>query len=276
MLSLKADDIYDVAKPLHICSQLIGITSFNITRQSENFVDSVTWRNILCIAASTVWSATVALIFIFNMNMMWEIKALSLSAIFVNSMFCVLLAFLTITILSNWWIFTTRKYFARTLNLLMQVDEELERMKVPINLRKHKKIVVIFIVFAMTGATMSLLFTKFIGIDLYFYKIDCVFLMTMFICMETNLFFVYHFTFFMWAVKLRYQNINFFLKENFFTSPNEDVKDRIGKLNAAALLHDKLVDVSECINRCYGVPVRTNFNILLTLKRISKYFSSWR
>lgn len=276
MLSLKADDIYDVAKPLHICSQLIGITSFNITRQSEIFVDSVTWRNILCIAASTVWSATVALIFIFNMNMMWEIKALSLSAIFVNSMFCVLLAFLTITILSNWWIFTTRKYFTRTLNLLMQVDEELERMKVPINLRKHKKIVVIFIVFAMTGATMSLLFTKFIGIDLYFYKIDCVFLMTMFICMETNLFFVYHFTFFMWAVKLRYQNINFFLKENFLTSPNGDVKDRIGKLNAAALLHDKLVDVSECINRCYGVPVRINFNNLLTLKRILKYFSSWR
>lgn len=41
MLSLKADSVYDVVKPLHICSQLIDLTSFSIVKSDGVFVDTL-------------------------------------------------------------------------------------------------------------------------------------------------------------------------------------------------------------------------------------------
>lgn len=73
--------------------------------------------------------------------------------------------------------------------------------------------------------------------------------------MEQSVFLNFQFIFVMLAVKLRYKLINSFLEEKFLTLPIKDVKDGNQKLNAAALIHDKLVDITNIINRCYGVPV---------------------
>lgn len=164
MFSLSAQNAYDVVRPLHICSQMIGITSFELSERNNVFVDSVRWRDILCIAVSTVWSASVAFMFIFNVDKMWEIKLYSLSAVFERSMFCVVLAFLAITVLSNWWTFAARHHFSRIFNLLVEIDEELSRIHEPINFRKHKKSIIIFIGITMTLACFSIALTRFVGL----------------------------------------------------------------------------------------------------------------
>lgn len=59
----------------------------------------------------------------------------------------------------------------------------------------------------------------------------------------------------MMAVKRRYQKINWFLKHKFWSLFSANVDGGNEALNAVASLHDKLVDVSESLNLCYGFPV---------------------
>lgn len=271
MFLFKADNIYDVIKPLHFFSQTTGLTSFTIRRRNGVFVGSIRWFNVLFIALSTVWTIFVMFVFITDRQKMWKINGVQVSEVFQNSMFCVLLAFLTTSIMFNWWTFGSKRHFARALNLLCEVDEELLELKVPVGLRKHKVVIVFFAVFVKSFTTASLCVTRVIGSHSKMFRVNIILLISMYLCIEMAIFAIHHYTFWMWAVKIRYPKINLFLKENFLKSVNHNMKEGNEKLCRAALLHDKLVDVSECINRCYGVPVRQRIKISL-ISSLMKYF----
>lgn len=256
MFLLKADNIYDVIKPLHYFSQTTGLTSFSIQRRNGSFVGFLRWFNVLFITLSTIWIIFVMFFFMSDQAKMWKINRAYISEVFQNSMFCVLLAFLTTSILFNWWTFGAKHHFSRALNLLCEVDEKLLELKVPVGLRKHKIVILIFSIVVKSFTTASLYATREIGNHSEMYKVNIMLLISMYLCVEMAIFAIYHYTFWMWAVKIRYQKINLCLEENFLKSSDHDMKEGNEILRKAAVLHDKLVDVSECINRCYGVPVR--------------------
>lgn len=256
MSLFKADDIYDVAYPLHACSQLIGLTAFWITRKSGVFVPSINLYNVFCIVVATLAGFMITYMLIFEIDELIVINSVTVSVVYEKSMFCVILGFIATTLLANWWTFASKLPFARVLNLLYEVDEELARMKFPVNLKRHKKVILFFVTLTKSLAVLSLSMTSLIGETTNLFHVNFMFMISMYFVVQTNVFFVFQFTFLMWAIKLRYQKINLFLAENFLASEDGLIKDGNGKLNKAALLHDKLVDASECINRCYGVPVR--------------------
>lgn len=199
-------------------------------------------------------SSAFAYLFIDNRRKVWEINTLSIFKLYENSFFCVLLTYILCTILITWWTFSKRKYFVRALNLLLEVDKKLAMMNVTIDQKRHKKIVLLFIVFIKCVTVLSLCLAKLVGKTTDQFRVNLFLMIPMYVCVETNVLFVFHSTFWMWAVKLRYRKINVHLRDNFSTIENENRRNE--NLNQIAVLHDKLVDVSELINRCYGTPVR--------------------
>lgn len=69
--------------------------------------------------------------------------------------------------------------------------------------------------------------------------------------------------FWTWAVKLRYHKINVHLRDNFLTTVNKNWSNQ--NLNRIAILHNKLVDVSELVNRWYEKSVSDSTRLLFYL-----------
>lgn len=279
MLSLKAENVYDVAEPLHLCSQLIGLTSFTIKRKNQEIKASVALYNYSCLIVSTVFTALFTSMFILNNEYMWKINRAYISEVFEKSIFCGLISFFLCLIPTNLWLFASRECIAHTLTLLVEVDDELQRMKVPINFRKHKKVILFFVYLTTTATALSTIYVIFIGKDKNMIAMDVSLLISMNYCMAWNIFVIFHFTFIMCAVKLRYENINSYLNANFLSPKVAINKNGNEILNKIASLHDKLVDVTNCINRCYGFPVSFllfsfwNYYIFFNFQRPS---SNWR
>lgn len=261
MFSLKAENIYDVAAPLHIASQLIGLTAFSIRRKKEIFVESVSLFNLTCLTSQILQTVSVIFIFITNIDELWRNNANRIysSQVSDHSMFCVVLSIMICMMVTSLWFLGSRKYFALIFNWLYEVDEELMKLKSSTNYRKHKKVVLSFTYLVMTLMAASFFLTIYLANNTNLFISSYIFLfLSMHVCMETNIFIIFHFTFIMWAVKLRYEKINSIIKENFLSSSLIKLKDENEKLVKIASLHDKLVDASECINRCYGVPVSSS------------------
>lgn len=259
MFSLKADDIYDVAEPLHFFSKIIGLSSFTVARKDGKFVARRSLFNFLCILLTTLYSSATGIFFILHIQEMSQTSPFAASNFFEKGMFCAMLGVFYVSNQSNWWIFFSRKSFCRILNLLAEVDDELETLKVPINFRKHKKVVLGFVVAIKAFIIVDVIlvyFAEVIG-NISHVAVPAFVMFTTFVLMEIGLFAIFQFIFVMWAVKLRYQKINLFLEENFLNS-NTESKDGKDQIKKAATIHDKLVDVSEAINRCFGVPVSSN------------------
>lgn len=254
MFSLKADNIYSVAKPLHFCSQLTGLTSFSITRKNGLFVTIVNCFDVFCVIISSTLYSVIAIKFLLNKDAMWDVNQIATSSVFEDCMFIIIMTFFLNSILTIWWSFGARKYFADIFNLLQEVDEELVEIKVPVNLRHQKKVILMFVTFVKLLTTCSLYLTSQIGADVYY--ISTILLIAMLFTIELTIFNIFQFSFIMWTVKLRYKKINLFLKENFLNSENRKIVDGNKKLDKVAILHDKLVDICESVNRCYGFPVR--------------------
>ena len=254
MFSLKAESFYESSKPLHFFSQLIGLCSFTVQKDKEIFKVIVTNFNILCLVSSTSLLLFTSIIAVSSLHKFSDdIEKLNTSDVFETSTIFNYLVFLFVAIASNWWIFFSRKSFGSIAKLFSEIDNELNKMKLEINFSTHKKRV-------WSAVLCSKIFTVIEVLNMLFYtsgeNFTFVFAMVVgfSILAEFNYFLVSNFFFMMYAVKLRYEKINFFLSEKFLSSKNFD--GQINDLNIVAKLHDKLVDVSELINKCYGLPVR--------------------
>lgn len=260
MFSFGAENIYEVAKPIHIWSQLLGLTSFAIRKRKNVFEAYTTVFSLICLTISTIWSLTVATSFLVSFENMWNVDLMPKSEVYSQSLFMVVVAFVFISIVTNWWTFLARKHFATALSLLQEVDEEFKRLKVSVNLKRQKKFVLLFVlsIKVITVGLMGLAFyvirekksrtpKSFVFISLWITAQQCILV-------------IFQFIFQVLAVKKRYQRINLLLKEISFV---KDVNYTNHVINSLASMHDKLVDVSESINRSYGFPVSRNKNLKL-------------
>lgn len=251
MLTLKASDVYDVARPLHLYSQLLGVTSFSLRRVDGTFLAAYTWLNVLSLLLSNFWSLCFAVCFLFSVMDLWIVEEVSLTQIFEKSIVCIFFGFSICAVATNFWLFFARKHFATVFNLLIRIDEELERLTVPVNLKKHKLLCLLFIVFVQALAAFDVCLMEFIARASNLYKTNMFFDFTIWFSLQLTFLSVFHFMFMMWAVKLRYEKINSMME----LLVKDSAPNGKEKLTSLAELHDSLVDVSEQINRCYGVPV---------------------
>ena len=131
----------------------------------------------------------------------------------------------------------------------------------------------------MTIATFLFLLGEFIHakfVNFFDFKLPaCVF---GFIEIQLNVLLNLQVVFLIWSVKVRYNAINKFLKLNFQTKTfgfchklNE--RQQIELLNETGIIHDHLVDVTNLINQCYGLPV-IKFSILLYFHELKYVFLS--
>lgn len=253
-----AENVYDVAKPVHIWSHLLGLTAFSIKRNKHIFKAHTTFIDSICIIVSTVWGLAICVLFLLSFENVWNASMISISDVYMKSMFLVALSFVIVAMMTNWWTFLSRKHFAITLNLLSDVDEELARLKVPVDLNRQKQIALAFVVFANVLTVVFMLFAHLI-VRLQKHRSPKFFLfISLSMTAQQSIFIIFQYTFQMMAVKRRYQKINWFLKHRFWILFSANVDGGNDALNAVASLHDKLVDVSESLNLCYGFPVSKN------------------
>lgn len=254
MFSFKADDIYSVAQAFHLGSKSIGLTAFSIERKNGKFVARRSLWNVMCILISTIWSITAGIFFIKDFGKVTDKFSVVEPNVFEKSVYVVLVGFFMISTLSNWWIFFSGKQFCKILNLLKEVDDDLEEMKVPVNLRKHKKFVATFVATTITSIVACVFLTYQFDPSSGLFESPIFVITSMCFLIELGIFTFFHFIFMVWAVRFRYEKINLFLQQNFF---NEKIfaQEENEKLVRVAELHDKLAEVSECINHCYGISV---------------------
>lgn len=259
MKSIKALDIYDVAKPFHVCSKLLGLTAFTVRRYKGGYLTTVTICNIFSLILSTILNCAM----LEKLCSSYEYKFVEKqnkyigSNILYNAMFFVSFGFMVISMLTNWWTMFQRKVFAKLLTLLSEVDDELKEMEVKVNLKKHRKVMLSFIfivkMFLFTGLIMNVLSERKDKVH-YKHEHGILFYFALAYFSELIFFDFYHFSFWIWAIKVRYNRINCYLDKKFLRNVTDEV---VGKkcLIQASTLHNKLVDASELINRCYAVPV---------------------
>lgn len=254
MFSSEAENVYEVFKSLHFCSGLIGLTSFSILRADGKFVQRTSLFNIFCLLFASIWNLTMTKIYLNNFDHVHE-PSLAASGVYMTSLWVLITSFTAITLLVNWWSFFARKYFPDIINILSDVDDELSKVDAAVNLKKHKRMLLIFIFSTKIFLMITAICTHF-DIELTSNKyMVYVLMLGVFTYMELNVFITCHFTFWMWTVMLRYQKINSFLIKS-FSNPDKNIFKRSkNSLDICASLHEKLVDASEIINQCYGIPV---------------------
>lgn len=259
MLSLKASDAYDVVRPLHLYSQLLGVTSFSLRRVDGTFVAAYTWLNVLSLVFSTFGSLCFAVSFQFSFIDLWASGEFTSHQVFQRSIVCITFGFAICAVATNFWIFFAMNHFAIIFNLLSMIDEELERLTVKVNIKKHKIFCITFIALVQALATFDACLMEMIAQHTNrtkvknVYKTDKVLLWSAWFSLQMTILSIFQFMFMMWTVKLRYEKINSLLEKEFLIK--DDTPHGDDKLTTLAELHDLLVDVSERVNRCYGMPV---------------------
>lgn len=256
MLSTKASNIYDVIRPIHFCSQLIGLTSFSIKKDSlQLYQGSVTLFNVLCLIISTAWS-------IFTFTRLVSFNAVLhrkyMSEFFETCLVIVICFNIVIMAFIVWWLFLIKEKLIALLQSIHDVDEALAELKVPINHWKHKKFIIACLIASkilnFSGGVSTFLMSKYTN----FYKLTFIMSLADFIGNEYYSIFCSQAIFFLWAVRIRYQSINQYLMKAYMRKVKNgnkfSVKDA-EDLKTVARLHDKLVDIAQDLSFCYGVPV---------------------
>lgn len=224
-------------------------------------MNSVSIFNILFIVFLTIWNFICMISFFSCSNGFKTENEIYLSEVFQKTMFAVLSAFLTLSSTTNWWIFASRKQFCRIMNMLLEIDDELSSLGLLMNLRRQKFMVFCLTAFTFVLSTFGVVISNFIHNIIQTYENGAFVLISFSVCVELWLLINTHLFCFMWLIKLRFKTINSFLKYEFLTQNKKYTENENLKLVKAAELHGKLVEVSECFNKFYGVPVSSFSNV---------------
>lgn len=253
MFALDADNIYDIVRPLHLSSQLVGLTSFSIIKDNNQVHTAfVSVRNVLCIILSTVWNFFVIYKYLFTQSV-WEFNREYLSSFFENVSKIALSCDVVILIFVNWWLCFRRNEILVILDKFNNIDQSLGKLNVFINHRKQKQFVTIFVMSLITMifcGSLALLYASIVS-NVYSYSLILFFADLHSLISSTLL--SSQFIFLMLGIKIRYQSINEYLMRDMLESQINVRKPEA--YNEITTLHDKLLDATEQISFCYGVPV---------------------
>lgn len=264
MFAGKVSSFHEVFKPLHVCSQIVGLTSFAISREHEfaMFEDRIKLHKVLILVLGFFMDITLLLIINFEHNSIWsakdnpfvESKQVESGLHLLMSLFVSLMGATAI------YTFSRRKSLVNCLNLITEVDNTaiFNTRRHKINLKKNKSRVLItipimYLILILSAVSHIYLREK--------YSISSFTnLFSFLINKSASLFFLiyFQFIFFILTIRSRYRYINSFLKTQMLgkaCSPSFN-----NDLIEVAKIHDKLVDATNCMNEFYGLPVSWMMN----------------
>lgn len=284
---MASGSIYDVIKPVHICSQFIGLTSFSIKQDNFlNYEAYFTVYSVLLLFFSSAWNIFYFSQYIFSEVVpVWDFTDLSAnysSEFFERCSITVLLFFMISFMLINYWIILIKDKIVQFLQLIDEVDRMLKELDITINHKRHQKFLIVLMVllkvYNFSSAGMSIVIGKISGA----FNVSFMSSFGEIFGYESFSMLSLQFILIMWAVYKRYQLANRFLMKIYSqkllkveTIPSLKVEN----LNKISILHDKLVDVTKLISFCYGVPVSKFitkvFTILKFFTPLTDYVHHW-
>lgn len=274
MFLLNAEDIYSVALPLHIYSKSIGLTSFSITREGDAFKGSATFFSILSTILSTLWSFAMGAVFIIQIKRFDTLDIAVAPNSLEKTVLYITIVFFFVSCSANWSMFFGRRVFCEILTILKATDVGLSDLIFAVNLRKHKKVILASVFFIKALITLSVYATYRVDIALGIFQPMLLIFFSMCFVMEIGFLTMFQYIFLILAVKLRYTRINTALKNELDTF--KGMKSQASKFLKIATLHDRLVEVSELINRFYSYPVGILEQLISKQLHTNLNFSNFR
>lgn len=274
MSSIKALDIYDVIKPLHLYSRIIGLTSFSIRKEHGTYKGFISVFNVLCLISLSALCCCVIIILFYERDLLFQSSPFFASQVYKKSLVSIAIGNASLTLFSNVWFVCLTSRFTAILNGIKEIDDNLGEFGVHINNFRCRNFIYGFI-FLTIFLTLSFFgFGVWISYTSGAYKESLRYIATDIYTVQCFITLGSHFTFIIWAIKLRYRKINQILMTHFPSlDSSQHVTGKILKLNKAAIMHDKLVDITENISYCYGVPV--SFNFIFLWKYFFLYTMKW-
>lgn len=253
MFFSKAEDIFDVYQPIHFISRSIGLTSFSLKTEKGKIEASSTCLSLCIIISTTVLNLVFAHRFVTKTDEMWIVNEKILPKIFIDAMYFLILSFSVQTIILQVWTFCTMNSVARILNLMMEIDNEMSRQfRLRIDYTKQRKCFLGLSLFWMIFIVVSMVLTIMTSEYNEIYKLSIPQSVSMWLCMSTSSLLMCQFYYFIWSAKMRFRKLNSFVSEKSNQKSYFTMKEKLKKV---ANIHDLLVDVTQSINKCYGVPV---------------------
>lgn len=257
MLFRRADDIYDVYQPIHLISRSIGLTSFSLKTEKGKIEASSTCSSLCIIISTTVLNLVLAHRFVTKTEEMWIVNEKVLPKIFIDAMYFLILTFSGQTIIMQVWTLCTMDSVSRILNLMTEIDNELSRQIMflsSVDYTKQRKYFLCSTLFVLAFIAFSFTLTVMVSDYNEVFKLSIPQSISMGLCMSTSTLLMCQFFYLIWSVKMRFRSINSFLSDN----SNQRAENYFAikkNLRKIANIHDLLVDVTQNINKCYGVPV---------------------
>lgn len=276
-------NIYDVIKPVHFFSKLIGLTSFAIRKDNRQGYQAVfAVYSVLLTVISSSWNIYFISQYVLS-EVVWDISREYLSELFETCSLLILISLLSYIVLTNFWFLFVKDKVMQLLNLLHEVDQMLFEFDITINHRKHQKFLIYILIFIkvcnVSGTLMSIITSTVSGA----FKVSYISSFADFLGFESFSMLTLQFVLIMWAVFNRYQLANRFLMKIYSQKISEvEIISRVKveTINKISILHDKLVDVTKLLSFCYGVPVSefylsSHYLLIYMIIGINRLCSSW-
>lgn len=260
MSSVDIPSVFDAIKPLHVCSQLFGLTAFSIKRNiSCTHKALVTHFNYFCILLTTFWHGYSIVNCIFIKHL-WKVADRTYMSEFFESCFKILIVGnCAIIIYILWWLFAMKSQIMSALNLFNYVDEALCDMNAGVNHKKHQQTMLFFVVFIQVLNFFKTGTEALSSFLLEAYESSLIASVGEYIGFEYIFLLAGQVVFFMWSARIRYRQINKILNAKWketilnFQKPAKHHDEVFKKL---PVLYCKMADVCDILSYCYGIPVK--------------------
>lgn len=258
MLELfRAENIFDVARPLHRISRVFGLTAFAILEnEGREWKAKVTFLSFIWVLLLSAYLSTLSIYFIFNFEKLMFVEEILLTKVIRITMILVSEAFLVNAMLIMITVMLARKAIVRAFNIIADFDEEISNLAIYFKYKKQKIFITSIIYGWLSVSIIAMIFSTFMHKIHASFKMDPFLLVSLCGCINLNYFFEFQFIFMLWNLKIRFKAINNILWKNFNGSVRfQDDFKKIKILNLIARMHELLVFASEAVSDGFGVAV---------------------
>lgn len=259
---LKAEDIFDVVRPLHRYSRVWGLTAFGIEEnKGKSWKAKLSLWNCAHVSLLCAYLIMLGNYFVLHYDE-WILmegvivsNVIKIATILASLVYCFSVIAISLTSL------ITRKSIVNVINIIADVDKEFLHHGFQFNHQKHKS----FIIFAKISwffFTIGTVLASYFLMSYVKFKINLFLYLSLVVCVHFIFAFHFQFALLLWCIKTRFRQLNKFLCANFTTSSLTVYRDdqaKLKNLNLAARLHELLVMASECFNEGYGIAVSVFF-----------------
>jgi hypothetical protein len=256
---LRAENIFDVARPLHRISRCFGLTAFAIHKnEGRVWKARITLLNFIGVLVLSAYLLSLSVYFVihFDKLMFFDELKIKITKVIRIATILVTVTFILTTAIISVITLITRHSIVRVFNIIAEFDEEILNLGIRHN-HKKDKILVISIFAGWTLFSSSAIITSIYLNKLFDgFHVDPILFLSIVFCINSVLLFEFQFISVLVSIKVRFRELNRFLWLNFnSTSPYQDDRTKIKILNMTARLHEMLVFASEAVNEGFGVAV---------------------